>query len=119
MAEHGNRFCLFNSPDTWTNKSSFLPLGYFISRLVAYKLSNTGTDENYHVILRKFVLEYLESPNFIKDIFLAIKDDAKLETDDLINTTGFSGFPPTVGAIGTFYENLIENWEQNRKDIGW
>ena len=119
VAEHGNHFCLFNAPDTWTNNSSFLPLGYFISRLVAYKVSKTGTDENYHDILRKFVLEFLESPNFIKNIFLAIKDDAKLGTDDLINTTGFSGFPPTVGDIGTFYENLIENWEKNRQDIAW
>jgi UDP-2,3-diacylglucosamine pyrophosphatase LpxH len=118
VAEHGNRFCLFNAPDTWTNQYSFLPLGYFIARLVAYKVSNYGTGENYHVILRRFVRKFLESPHFIKDIFDAIKDDAQLMTDDL-KTPDFLRFPPIVGDIGTFYENLIEKWEKNRQDIGW
>ncbi len=119
VAEHGNRYCLFNAPDTWTIPPSFLPLGYFISRLVAYKVSKTGTDEDFHDILKKFVQQYLESPNFIRDIFIAIAGDATLKIEDLINMTGISGFPPTVGDVGTFYEELIENWGQNHQDISW
>lgn len=117
VAEHGNRFCLFNAPDTWTNQPYFLPLGYFISRLVAYKVSKTGEDENYLIILRKFVTEFLKGPDLIKNIFDAIKDDAHLETDARINMNGFSDYPSTVGDIGTFYENLKENWEHNYRDI--
>jgi UDP-2,3-diacylglucosamine pyrophosphatase LpxH len=119
VAEHGNRYCLFNAPDTWTTPPSFLPLGYFISRLVAYKVSKTGTDEDFHDILKKFIQHYLESPEFIKDIFIAIADDVTLKTDDLINMAGIPAFPPTVGDVGTFYEELINNWGQNRPDISW
>jgi len=52
-AEHGNRYCLFNAPDMWTAKDTFLPLGYFISRIVAYKVLQTGTSENYYDILEE------------------------------------------------------------------
>ncbi|MCG2772952.1 MAG: metallophosphoesterase [Desulfobacterales bacterium] len=119
VAEHGNRYCLFNAPDTWTNQPSFLPLGYFISRLVAYKVSKTGTNEDFHDILKIFIQQYWESQNFIRDIFIAVAANATLNTDDPINMTGTSGFPPTVGDIGTFYEGLIENWGQNHPDISW
>ena len=43
IAEHSNRYCLFNAPDVWTNLDSFLPLGYSVTRCVAYQASKTGS----------------------------------------------------------------------------
>lgn len=120
LAEHGHRYCLFNAPDTWTNPPSLLPLGYFLSRLVAHKIFKTGTDEDFHDILRKFIIQLKDSPNFVKDVYEAVAKDAGLNDPDRIDMTGIAGFPAaTVGAIGTLYEKLIDNWKQNRKDITW
>jgi hypothetical protein len=119
VAEHGNRYTLFNASDTWTHPPSFLPLGYFISRLVAYKVSTTGTDEDFHDILRRFVMELKDSLNFVKDLFDAVAQDAGLNKADPINMNGIAGFPGTVGAIGSLYEQLIEDWKKERQDIDW
>ena len=122
VAEHGNRYCLFNAPDPWTDAPSFLPIGYFISRLVAYKIHTTGTDEDYHNILRKFILQLIKRPNFVKDLFEAIAEDAGLGFDANIDMKGLTNFPDPikVGTIGSIYGQLIENWEKNdRNEIGW
>ncbi len=119
VAEHGNRYCLFNSSDTWTNPPSLLPLGYFISRLVAYKVSQTGTEEDFHEILERFVRKFKDDPNFIKALFVAIAQDAGLSEASNIDLTGIGGFPASVGDIGTLYGLLIDNWKQSRPDIDW
>ena len=119
VAEHGHRYCLFNAADTWTNLPSLLPLGYFISRLVAHKVSQTGKPENYYDILIKFIGKYIDSPNFVKDVYEGVAGDAKLNDSDPIDMHGIPGFPASVGAIGTLYEQLIENWKQKRPDIDW
>ncbi len=111
-AEHGNRYCLFNSPDTWTSKDTFLPLGYFISRIVAYKVLQTGTQENYYDIFVRFLKDFIQHPDFVEDMFKAIAQDAGLEPDDVVNLKGVPGFPNsmTIDAIGKRYSNLIQDW---------
>jgi len=119
VAEHGNRYALFNAADTWTNPPSFLPIGYFLSRLVAYKVSTTGTEEDFHDILKRFVMELKDGLNFVYDLFVSVAQDAGLNKTDPINMNGITGFPGTVGDIGLFYEQLIENWKKERQDIDW
>jgi UDP-2,3-diacylglucosamine pyrophosphatase LpxH len=46
-AEHGHRYTLFNAPDIWSHSGSHLPLGYFISRLVA---SKSITDDQIYTL---------------------------------------------------------------------
>jgi hypothetical protein len=104
VAEHGNMYCLFNAPDTQTVPGSFLPLGYFISRMVAYKVAETGKRENSLDIIvrlisklifdrfglkvsqtdqlknfRDFVSElkdkFKEEPNFISKFFRSVLED--------------------------------------------
>lgn len=109
VAEHGNMYCLFNAPDTWTNPdSSFLPLGYFISRLVAYKMAQTGQSEDYLDILRKYIHEHEVKPNFIYDLFLAVADDAELDETKNIDMENISGFGPaiTINEVANKYRNL-------------
>lgn len=119
VAEHGNRYALFNAADTWTTSPSFLPIGYFLSRLVAYKVSKTGTQEDFHEILRRFVRELKDGLNFIHDLFMAVARDAGLQKTDPINMNGIAGFPGTVGAMAAHYEHLIKNWQQARTDLDW
>jgi UDP-2,3-diacylglucosamine pyrophosphatase LpxH len=118
-AEHGNRYTLFNASDTWTNPPSLLPIGYFISRLVAYKVSRTGTAEDFHDILRKFIMKLKGNLNFVKDLFDAVAQDAGLNDASPIDMKGIAGFPGTVGGIGSLYEQLIEEWKKHRPDIDW
>ncbi len=119
VAEHGHRYGLFNAPDTWTNPPSFLPIGYFISRLVAYKVSRTGSDKDFHDILKRFVRKFKDRPNFVKDLFYAVAEDAGLTEDSLINMRGIAGFPASVRDIGSLYEGLIANWQNERPDLDW
>jgi len=118
-AEHGNRYCLFNSPDMWTAKDTFLPLGYFISRIIAYKVSQTGTAENYHDIFVRFLKDFMNHPDFVEDVFMAIAEDAGLTPDDIINLKSVPGFPDTmtVDAIGKRFSNLIQNWTNTPGNI--
>lgn len=86
---------------------------------MAYKVFKTGTKEDVHDILEKFVRQYLDSPNFIKDVFNAVAQDAGLNEADPINMNGIGSFPGTVGAIGSLYSQLIAYWKQNRHDLDW
>jgi len=118
-AEHGNRYCLFNSPDMWTAKDTFLPLGYFISRIVAYKVLQTGTEENYHDIFVRFLKAFMNHPDFIEDMFKAIAEDAGLKPNDIVKLKAVPGFPETmtVDAIGRRFSNLIQNWTNTPGNI--
>jgi UDP-2,3-diacylglucosamine pyrophosphatase LpxH len=119
VAEHGNPYALCNASDTWTNPPSYLPIGYFLSRMVAYKASKTETKEDFLGTLKKFIMKFKRSRNIIKDLFMAMAKDAGLTKDDPINMHGIPGFPGTVGEIGSLYEHLIEKWKEKRPDIDW
>jgi UDP-2,3-diacylglucosamine pyrophosphatase LpxH len=118
-AEHGNRYCLFNAPDIWTAGDTFLPIGYFISRIVAYKVLQTGTTENYYEVLVRFLKDFIKHPDFVEDMFKAIAEDAGLKPDDIIKLKAVPGFPATmtVDAIGKRFSNLIQNWTNTPGNI--
>jgi len=119
VAEHGHRYCLFNASDSWDNLPSLLPMGYFLSRMVAYKVSTTGIPEDYYDILINLIDLYKNYPNFVESLYEAFRKDAGLKKRSRIKMTGIGGFPATVGAIGSRYEHLIPYWKQNRPDIPW
>jgi predicted phosphodiesterase len=54
-AEHGHRYTLFNAPDIWSHSGSHLPLGYFITRLVASQSQAEGTIYTSPDIIEHFV----------------------------------------------------------------
>lgn len=87
VAEHGNRFCLFSAPGRWTDldgrvRDSFLPLGYFISRMAAYKSSKTGNSDYLCDILNKFI-EVPNDPGLIEQLLGAIAEDCGLEGGEI------------------------------------
>lgn len=119
VAEHGNMYCLFNAPDTWTDSVSFLPMGYFISRVVAHKVAQTGHPENYQDILGKFIPKFKSKPNFIYKLFLAVAQYAGLNKSDKIDMKNISGFEPsiTIDEVANKCNQLIDNWDKTHKKI--
>ncbi len=112
VADHGNRYCLFNAPDFWTNSPSFLPLGYFISRLMAYKVSMTGEKLDYLDIFIEFLEHWKKKPAFVKDMFMAIAEEAGLHPEDTVELKGIPGYPEKmkVEEIGESFRNLLLDW---------
>jgi len=47
-AEHGSGHAMFNAPDPINNPINRLPLGYFISRVVATNARNTGSSKRHY-----------------------------------------------------------------------
>jgi UDP-2,3-diacylglucosamine pyrophosphatase LpxH len=118
-AEHGNHYCLFNAPDLWTANDTFLPLGYFISRIIAYKVLMTGHAGDPRDIFFNFLKDFMKHPDFIEDMFNAIADDAGLRPGDIIRLNGIPGYPAevTVGDIGSRFSHLIQNWKNTPGNI--
>ncbi len=124
LAEHGNRYCLFNGLDRITNKSSFLPLGYFISRLIAtwavnhgnMLLSNIG---DYIKVAYSFISNLKNEPNFFENMLASLTARAHFNSDDLIRVDGLLGYsgPMSWQKIGECFKNSCENWSQTPGNV--
>ncbi|MGO9017488.1 MAG: metallophosphoesterase [Syntrophobacteraceae bacterium] len=113
IAEHGHRYCLFNAPDSQSNSSaSFLPLGYFISRMVAYKVSETGQKQDEVDIFAGIVEEYLNGgPSFAQNVFLSIARDCRLNPGN-VNVYSLPGYLGhiTIEDIGVRFSGITSTW---------
>jgi len=121
-AEHGHRYSLFNSPDTWSHPNSHLPLGYFITRLVASQSEPYTTPE----IIEEFVRQNLPlvpypsdwQERLIEVVFTAIVRWAGKGPDDLFIMNGKDQFTddPTVDEVRVMYAEIMSKWSE-RQDI--
>lgn len=135
-AEHGHRYTLFNSPDTWSRSRGHLPLGYFISRLAASKSIAEGQIYTTPDVLDWFVKspaevnKYLlqggyggEVGNIIDDAFIIALFNAialwsghwpwdKFTMDNLDNYSS----DPFVEDIAFTYDTIFGGWP-SRQDI--
>lgn len=114
-AEHGNMFTMFCSPDTWSHPGSHLPLGFFISRVVAHKNAVTGDGTNFLDILAHFISDLFKDPELAKDVFEAIAQDSGLDLQSLIQMNNLDNFPPqlTVQQVSDIYGKLFVTWGKN------
>ena len=142
VAEHGNAYCLCNAPDWSENPEapslhkSFLPLGYFVSRLVAYKEATTGKQQDYFRILAGIIEESLRKScgalipemdpsravttlqsrdSFAREVMTGVAADAGFGPGNPINIDGFAWYPPGVSpdSIASDYSGLWKNWENH------
>ncbi len=117
VAEHGNRYGLFNSPDILSNSgASFLPLGYFISRLDTYKVCERGCPHSFWDILFKFGKELMEgNTDFVEDVFLSTAQDCGLG-DGSIDVNGLPGYDDQatlpIADIANRFSQIATNWGQ-------
>jgi len=109
LAEHGSAHAMFNAPDPVNNPGSRLPLGYFISRVVATKASKTGSaDRHYWTYIDDF-LEMLGPQKLPESVFEAILEEAHITENEEIKMNGSYTFK--VKDIKDKYANLYEQWE--------
>lgn len=125
-AEHGHRYSLFNSPDIWSHSDSHLPLGYFVTRLVA---SQSETDETLYTspdIIEQFVKRHLKGlPKssdrdlLIAAIFNAIALWAGKGPKDIFIMDDKDDFltDPTVAEITHLYSPIMTNWSSRQNIV--
>jgi len=80
-AEHGCAYTMFNAPDPLNDPRQQLPLGYFISRMVATMEANTGTGERHYWKYLDDFLESLGPQRLAASVFEAVQEDAGLPDD--------------------------------------
>lgn len=122
VAEHGNRYCLFNAPDRASNSGAcFLPLGYFISRLDAYRVCTKGSPCSVFDILINFAEQYLKgNTDFVRDVLFATARECGLANGS-IDVSGLPGYEEKilVSDIAARFSLIAENWGQiaGTKDV--
>ena len=121
VVEHGNHYGLFNSPDTWDNPDTFIPIGYFITRLLATIECQTGVRLDFHDFLRPFVHRLMIESDYMKNFFIDIAKRAGLGRSDRINMKGIAGFADSsITGIAEYYKDLLKKWPpQERGGINW
>lgn len=125
-AEHGHRYSLFNSPDIWSHSGSHLPLGYFITRLVASQSEADGTLYTSPDITEQFVghnlialPESVDRDRLIAAIFDAIALWAGKGPTDMFTMDDKDNFgdDPTVADISQMYSPIMTYWSSRQNIV--
>lgn len=126
-AEHGSQYTMFCSPDTWSNPGGYLPLGFYISRVVADKNARLGKNIDMLDIIIKFVKAFWDDikkkkyEGLAHDIFLALSGDCGFKGTDNILMNGFDHCSNsiTVDEVANRYGQLFCDWEKYAgKELG-
>lgn len=114
-AEHGSAHAMFNAPDPINSPGSRLPLGYFISRVVATRAYETGIKERHYWTFADDLLETLGPQRLPASIFEAVLEEAGLPEDVPIHMRSKTGNELPIGAdvVKERYANLYEDWKNN------
>lgn len=126
-AEHGHRYTLFNAPDIWSHTGSHLPLGYFITRLVASTSDEAGTLFTSPDIIEQFAKSKLGALNpsaadqdlLIAAIFNAIALWAGKGPWDSFVMDSRDGFTPdpTVLNATQWYSPIMSAWPDRQNIV--
>ena len=113
-AEHGSAHAMFNAPDPINNPGSRLPLGYFISRVVATKTHNTGHGDRHYWTYVDDILEMVGPQKMSSCVFEAVMEESGLHSDDDIVMPRKNGkdIKVIIGDISEKYKNLYEQWKE-------
>lgn len=119
LAEHGSSYAMFNAPDPINDPRSRLPLGYFISRVVATKAARTGAAKRHFWTFIDDLLELLGPQKLPQAVFEAILEEANIRDDAKIilgtedQTPEGTPITITVQAVRERYADLYEQWESH------
>lgn len=125
-AEHGHRYTMFNAPDTWSRPGGHLPLGYFISRMVATRSARTKQVVTTPEVLDTFVKQSAGAAGppagsgvtgvfddaFVIAVFDAVALWCEVWPWDRFVMNDTDGFysDPRVLSISTTYEKIYGKW---------
>ena len=120
IAEHGHRFCLFNNPATG-QKSSFLPSGYPMTRILTQVTADTGQPYNMFTELSGIIHAALQdgSQTLVDDIILGMAIKSNMKRKSKIQTGGLYGDDGsvTVEAMMQQYKNDFSNWGNKKNGV--
>ena len=113
-AEHGSAHTLFNAPDPVNNPGARLPLGYFISRVVATRAHATGHGDRHWWTYADDLLEALGPETFAHSVFEAVLEEARLPLATEIRLPKRNGQPVAITAreVSERYRNLYDQWKE-------
>lgn len=112
-AEHGSAHAMFNAPDPINNPGNRLPLGYFISRVVATGQRNTGNQCRHYWGYSDDFLEALGPQSLAKSVFEAVLEEAGLKDEDEIIMTPEGG-SVVARDVKEKYSNLYDQWVEKK-----
>lgn len=112
-AEHGSQYTFFCAPNPGQFGGHWLPIGFFLSRVAAEKNAHHGGKPDILDILENFIRQFMDQPEFTKDLFLAIAKDCGLKEDSQIKMAGLDNFPAalTVKDVGNIYADAVKQWD--------
>jgi len=112
-AEHGSAYAMFNAPDPINGSGSRLPLGYFISRVVATKSRDTGSADRHYWMYADDLLEALGPQRLAASVFEAVLEEAGLNENTKIRMPGRSSNAAavTAGEVKKKYADLYDQWK--------
>lgn len=105
--EHGHAYTMFCAPDFKNDPINHLPLGYYLSRIVATKVANTGSSDLHyweHLIGLLGHLGHDQMPGYILEV---VTNEAGLNEDVEIRIP--SGLI-TIGDVKKRYATLFDDW---------
>lgn len=129
---HGHEFTLLNTP-YYHSKLAPLPIGYFISRAITYKISNilaNKTEEtvadlegfgaynldDYFTCLPAFLKEYENTTYFVSKLIDMVADITGISKDlpiQVNQTTKIS-----LNEVKKIYENIYVSWHEKKNSFG-
>lgn len=112
-AEHGSAHAMFNAPDAINNPGKRLPLGYFISRVVATRARDTGQTDRHYWTLADDLLETLGPQKLPASLFEALLEEAGLSHDTpiLMPKQGKKTEKIPAAQVKETYADLFDQWE--------
>lgn len=115
-AEHGSAHAMFNAPDPINGSVSRLPLGYFISRVIATKTRDKGPGKRNCWSYADDLLEMLGPQRMAASVFEAVLEEAGLDETTEIKMPKRNGKKWSVIAqdVKDKYASLYDQWKEIR-----
>jgi UDP-2,3-diacylglucosamine pyrophosphatase LpxH len=118
LAEHGSAHALFNAPDYANARTTGLPLGYFLTRVVTTRAYNTGHDKESPMTIIKGLIDAAGHDKFAEASLDAVLDEAGLSLATSIKMP--SGGPEseiTAQTVRARYGSVYQQWIAARGTI--
>lgn len=114
LAEHGSAYAMFNAPDKINSPGTHLPLGYFISRVVATKTRDTGSADRHYWTYADDLLEILGPQKLAASVFESVLEEACLTDSTEIRMPKRNGKSQIVTAkqVKEKYADLYDQWQE-------
>jgi UDP-2,3-diacylglucosamine pyrophosphatase LpxH len=113
-AEHGSAHAMFNAPDPINGSVGRLPLGYFISRVIATKARDTGSGKRHYWSYADDLLEMLGPQRMAASVFEAVLEEAGLDetTDIVMPKRNGKDKIVTAEQVKNKYAALYDQWKE-------